>query len=124
MIEQSKPKVGRNDACPCGSGKKSKFCCEGDNGEILKVPTEEVKVPAKKMLNQGGFNRCFLKVVKDAGGFLDVSCADLEALPKDEALAIKHLIEGDVFHFEVVKVKKSPIIQTDKRLRLPGFQGS
>ena len=21
-------KVGRNDACPCGSGKKSKRCCE------------------------------------------------------------------------------------------------
>jgi hypothetical protein len=22
-------KVGRNDACPCGSGKKYKHCCEG-----------------------------------------------------------------------------------------------
>ena len=22
-------KVGRNDPCPCGSGKKSKFCCSG-----------------------------------------------------------------------------------------------
>ena len=22
-------KVGRNDACPCGSGKKYKRCCEG-----------------------------------------------------------------------------------------------
>ena len=21
------PKVGRNDPCPCGSGKKFKFCC-------------------------------------------------------------------------------------------------
>ena len=22
-------KIGRNDPCPCGSGKKFKFCCEG-----------------------------------------------------------------------------------------------
>ncbi|HXK35019.1 MAG TPA: SEC-C metal-binding domain-containing protein [Candidatus Paceibacterota bacterium] len=26
-IAQSAPKVGRNDPCPCGSGKKSKKCC-------------------------------------------------------------------------------------------------
>jgi uncharacterized protein len=25
----SKPKIGRNDPCPCGSGKKYKKCCEG-----------------------------------------------------------------------------------------------
>ncbi len=25
------PKVGRNDSCPCGSGKKYKHCC-GKNG--------------------------------------------------------------------------------------------
>ena len=28
---RSGPKVGRNDACPCGSGKKYKHCC-GKNG--------------------------------------------------------------------------------------------
>ncbi len=27
-IRRSEPKVGRNDACPCGSGKKYKKCCE------------------------------------------------------------------------------------------------
>lgn len=25
-------KVGRNEACPCGSGKKSKRCCEAQAG--------------------------------------------------------------------------------------------
>jgi SWIM/SEC-C metal-binding protein len=25
---QATPKVGRNDACPCGSGQKFKRCCE------------------------------------------------------------------------------------------------
>ncbi len=24
---RAQPKVGRNDPCPCGSGKKSKKCC-------------------------------------------------------------------------------------------------
>ncbi|MCA9791670.1 MAG: SEC-C domain-containing protein, partial [Candidatus Eremiobacteraeota bacterium] len=26
---QAGPKVGRNDPCPCGSGKKYKKCCGG-----------------------------------------------------------------------------------------------
>ena len=27
------PKVGRNDPCPCGSGKKFKQCCEKKRGK-------------------------------------------------------------------------------------------
>src|SRR5205085_4408879 len=27
-VRRSAPKVGRNDPCPCGSGKKFKKCCE------------------------------------------------------------------------------------------------
>jgi preprotein translocase subunit SecA len=26
-IERDTPKIGRNDSCPCGSGRKFKFCC-------------------------------------------------------------------------------------------------
>lgn len=26
-VKRSTPKVGRNDPCPCGSGKKYKNCC-------------------------------------------------------------------------------------------------
>ena len=26
-VRRSAPKVGRNDPCPCGSGKKYKHCC-------------------------------------------------------------------------------------------------
>ena len=29
QIERQHPKVGRNDPCPCGSGKKFKKCCQG-----------------------------------------------------------------------------------------------
>ncbi len=28
------PKAGRNDACPCGSGKKYKKCCELKEGTL------------------------------------------------------------------------------------------
>ena len=30
-------KVGRNDPCPCGSGRKYKACCEGKPGKMSKV---------------------------------------------------------------------------------------
>nr|WP_233217455.1 SEC-C metal-binding domain-containing protein [Trinickia dabaoshanensis] len=26
-IQRAAPKIGRNDPCPCGSGKKFKKCC-------------------------------------------------------------------------------------------------
>jgi uncharacterized protein YecA (UPF0149 family) len=28
QFRRETPKVGRNDPCPCGSGKKYKKCCE------------------------------------------------------------------------------------------------
>jgi len=28
-VLRDKPKIGRNDPCPCGSGKKFKQCCLG-----------------------------------------------------------------------------------------------
>lgn len=27
IVQRAEPKVGRNDPCPCGSGKKFKKCC-------------------------------------------------------------------------------------------------
>ncbi|MCL0091229.1 SEC-C metal-binding domain-containing protein [Dehalococcoidia bacterium] len=30
-VAEAKPKVGRNDPCPCGSGKKFKKCCGGSH---------------------------------------------------------------------------------------------
>ena len=33
-LERSTPKVGRNDPCPCGSGKKYKRCCLGNTAKV------------------------------------------------------------------------------------------
>lgn len=98
-----KPKeTGRNEPCPCGSGKKYKKCCMKKKN---------------KRLTPKGFEICFKKLVKDAGGSIDISCVDLDLMPQNEALAIAYNAEDDFFHFEVVKFKKSPIIQMDKRIR-------
>jgi SWIM/SEC-C metal-binding protein len=31
---RTSPKVGRNEPCPCGSGKKSKKCCDGPTARL------------------------------------------------------------------------------------------
>ncbi|RJG06619.1 YecA family protein [Noviherbaspirillum cavernae] len=33
QVQRDAPKVGRNDPCPCGSGKKYKKCCGADQAE-------------------------------------------------------------------------------------------
>ncbi len=39
-------KVGRNDPCPCGSGKKHKFCClHKDNAPAANSHAGEVSIP-------------------------------------------------------------------------------
>jgi len=73
----------------------------------------------KKVLNPIGFQRCLLKMVKDAGGAVDITCEDLDSIPKDEALAIRYNAEDDSFHLEKVVVKKGKILQRKKRLILP-----
>lgn len=42
-VNPGRPKVGRNDLCPCGSGKKFKKCCLGDDGPKLTGKTLPVK---------------------------------------------------------------------------------
>ena len=34
-VRKTGGKIGRNDMCPCGSGKKFKFCHEGREGELF-----------------------------------------------------------------------------------------
>ncbi len=41
-ITRAAPKIGRNDPCPCGSGKKYKKCCEG------KMQTTPVAMPGSR----------------------------------------------------------------------------
>lgn len=48
MRRRNAGKIGRNDACPCGSGRKYKRCClqASEAGPPLEVPRREAQVPA------------------------------------------------------------------------------
>jgi hypothetical protein len=35
--------TGRNDPCPCGSGKKYKTCCGAPKGEVASVRLKDIK---------------------------------------------------------------------------------
>lgn len=48
MLQQLKGKVGRNDKCPCNSGKKFKKCCQ-------RVLFEEYKEKEEPVTIQGAF---------------------------------------------------------------------
>jgi hypothetical protein len=113
---QTRPKIGRNTACPCGSKKKYKFCCGAKEGTLPKP---------SKILSPKGFQQCFMILVERAGGKVNVSCDDLEALVKDgsKALGIKHDADTDSFNFEMIKIKVSPIIQPGSRLQIVDDSG-
>ncbi len=42
MKQQSKETIGRNSLCPCGSGKKYKFCCMNKNSNISTTSQPQV----------------------------------------------------------------------------------
>lgn len=50
-------KVGRNDPCPCGSGKKFKKCCESKmlGGRFMASKLEPSDALPRKMTNLTGF---------------------------------------------------------------------
>ncbi|MEZ4339040.1 MAG: SEC-C metal-binding domain-containing protein [Sandaracinaceae bacterium] len=78
---RAQPKVGRNDACPCGSGKKYKKCCAKNEDRISLSPVAGLTMREyRKRLHE------FL----DAKGLLSQHPADLAGLPFDE-LALEQL---------------------------------
>jgi len=60
-------KIGRNDPCPCGSGKKYKHCCLGKNAlPDEKGPAQQVMGDIREVLNSREFDS-----LEEAQGFLD-----------------------------------------------------
>ena len=81
LLERSmNKKLGRNDPCPCGSGKKYKKCCLGNS-------RNEVPLPQKFRFESGSYG--------DVGAFLP-SIACLKLVKPDE---------WD-YHFVLVKAEK------------------
>lgn len=47
-IRNAQPKVGRNDPCPCRSGKKYKDCCGGRRAPVPKVAMTPMAAPVSR----------------------------------------------------------------------------
>lgn len=68
LVRPSLPNVGRNDACPCGSGRKYKACHLGSPGEL--APVNHAHVLLHKLdawLSQPELQRIGQEVVEEAG---------------------------------------------------------
>ncbi len=59
-VRRAAPRIGRNDLCPCGSGKKYKRCCQAsdqarlqDSSEIAGVTRKELEERKEEFLTQG-----------------------------------------------------------------------
>ena len=88
--------IGRNDPCPCGSGKKYKRCC-------MVAPIEPDKKP--KMLNQVGLNRILYLMIKKAGGIVIYDAKELES-SIDLKMNIAYNTEKDQFALTAVEPQK------------------
>jgi len=47
---ESIKRIGRNDPCPCGSGKKYKFCHQAIDDKMIRMRREGYEVPSKMLL--------------------------------------------------------------------------
>ena len=67
-------KIGRNDPCPCGSGKKYKQCCQKNMSEGTSVPRH--KITAKWLNAPQGPNlmeRTFGESIASTGRVFEIS---------------------------------------------------
>ena len=67
-------KIGRNDPCPCGSGKKHKKCCLG-KGSVQATPPTQVSVSKEvETLQESAASKN--ETIKSIGVFIFISTAE------------------------------------------------
>jgi len=77
-------KIGRNDPCPCGSGKKYKHCCMGKIDQSdKKSPAEQLIEEIREALNTGEFGS-----LEEAQGFLDRFTENKNKVPQLDFLGL------------------------------------
>ena len=79
MMKQKKSvKVGRNDACPCGSGKKYKNCCMGRSTP----PPESLKQIYQKRYNVRLKSAADVEKIRQAGELVMATFKEVEAVTR------------------------------------------
>jgi hypothetical protein len=85
-VFRDRPKVGRNDPCPCGSGKKFKKCCGKEANEPVAEPSKD-----------GGVGKAVLWRTSRHATAVKTSIANMlnEDLDKEEQTRLQELDEHD-----------------------------
>jgi tetratricopeptide (TPR) repeat protein len=84
------PKIGRNEPCPCGSGKKYKRCCLAKNAEFeRKLIAAAAVTPADDHHDHRGFcDDCYNQLVEASNAVVEL----VDAGRLDEAEQAAHLL--------------------------------
>lgn len=107
----SRKKVGRNEPCPCGSGKKYKKCCLEKEQEYLpKVNKGEISLLIDWAIEQSFFQELLKKKVKEFFGDKKIGEEEIHGLI--EALIFEEKIDGKTTlkHF----VEKASLTKEEK----------
>jgi SEC-C motif len=85
-------KVGRNDPCPCGSGKKFKKCCDGKLTEVRPRIQQQTTRPGLKMVLKPGFTQEKTVAYHEAGHAVVAALigpgTDLTTIDREKVLAL------------------------------------
>jgi tetratricopeptide (TPR) repeat protein len=74
------PKTGRNDACPCGSGKKYKRCClaKDQAAEIATLSAQRAELDAQRTAHRARIQHYQASLMQDADELTAASNAVIE----------------------------------------------
>ncbi|MGH9188368.1 MAG: SEC-C metal-binding domain-containing protein, partial [Acidimicrobiales bacterium] len=105
-------KVGRNELCPCGSGRKSKRCCDGRGTPSLKVRSELMMVRlALFAAPRNGWSRLLAMAAASPGPDMDEG--ELEERTHDQFLLDLAVFEGGLA--DEYLAERGPLLPDDER---------
>ncbi len=109
-VVRNQPKVGRNDPCPCGSGKKFKKCCG-----------KETKEPAAEEGKDGGVGKAILWLTSRHAKAIKTSIAAMlnDDLDKEERAKLQELEEHD---WEGVQINAMEWLLAEGSIAVKGAQ--
>ena len=110
-------KIGRNDPCPCGSGKKYKHCCLGKKAADANLTTSKSKTSPKSeapVINRLAIMR-FEQKLQDNPEELEKIGKELEKYSGDRDVDFKEFIQRMWSIDKVKKMSTSEIIEKFNR---------
>lgn len=107
-------KIGRNDPCPCGSGKKYKNCCLGSKAAAKNLTPSKSEAP---VVNRLAIMR-FEQKLKDNPKQLEQIRKEVKKYSNDRNMDIKDFIERSWSLDKIRKMSTSEIIEKLKSMNI------